>query len=323
MISDIKTDTAPYLVAALYKFVRVSDVAALIGQLQRLCDDHGIKGTLLVAPEGINGTIAGGENALRAVLAALGDMPLLSGLEWKESWASEPPFHRMKVKNKREIVTMGVGDLDPARHAGTYVKPEDWNALIAEEGVVVVDTRNDYEVSIGTFDGAIDPKTKSFREFPQWVEDNKDALDGASKIAMFCTGGIRCEKSTAYLKAQGYSDVYHLEGGILKYLEDINEDDSRWQGSCFVFDERVAVDHGLRETDYSMCRACRRPLDDAARRHPAFEDGVSCQYCIEEASDVQRARYRERQRQVERAESRGEQHIGQAMASSGSRNRTH
>ncbi len=313
MVTAQNTAETPTLVAALYKFTPVPDVGALIARLEAICGQYAIKGTLLVAPEGVNGTIAGAASAMRAALAAIGDDPDVGTIDWKESWASTPPFHRMKVKRKREIVTLGIGDVDPARQAGTYVKPADWNALIDEDGVVVVDTRNDYEVAIGSFEGAVDPQTKSFRDFPAWVEANKAMLDDAKKIAMFCTGGIRCEKSTAYLKSLGYESVYHLEGGILKYLEDVPKDDSRWDGACFVFDERVAVEHGLSEGDFVLCRACRRPVDPAARNHPDFEDGVSCPKCRHTLSDAQRARYRERQRQVERAAKRGDQHIGQTL----------
>lgn len=303
---------SPWHIAAMYKFVPVDDREALQASLQRLCDQYGIVGTLLVAHEGLNGTIAAADKmALLAVLTDIRKDPRFNDLEYKESMASEAPFHRMKVRLKREIVTMGAGDLNPALNAGTYVDACDWNDLISDPDTVVVDTRNAYEVSIGTFRGALDPETESFRDFPDWVRENSDQLSSAKKIAMFCTGGIRCEKSTAYLKQQGFADVYHLKGGILKYLEETNESDSLWEGACFVFDERVSVTHGLEEGEHDLCRACRHPLIAADKRHPAYEEGVSCHHCIDRLSFDQRSRYRERQKQMELAEARGTRHIGQ------------
>lgn len=243
------------------------------------------------------------------MLAYLGNIPAFKGLVHKESWAEKEPFLRMKVRLKKEIVTMGVEGIDPNKVVGTYVKPEDWNALISDPDTILVDTRNDYEVAIGTFKGAVDPKTKSFREFPAWAEENKDLLK-KPKIAMFCTGGIRCEKSTAYMKEQGYEEVYHLEGGILKYLEEIPEDKSLWEGDCFVFDERVSVRHGLEEGDYHMCRACRRPVSEEEMAMPEFVEGVSCPYCHEETTEEQKERFAERQRQIMLSKKRGEKHIG-------------
>ncbi|MDN5843380.1 MAG: rhodanese-related sulfurtransferase, partial [Alcaligenaceae bacterium] len=254
---------ADVLVAALYKFVRLENYREMREPLRALCEAHGIKGTLLLAREGINGTIAGEPAALRTVLAALRDDPRLADLEHKESLADEPPFYRLKVKLKREIVTMGVPDIDPAGMAGTYVRPEDWNALVDDPDVVVVDVRNEYEVGIGSFDSAVDPHTEHFSDFPQWVHEQSRAggvLHGKPRVAMFCTGGIRCEKSTSYLRSQGFEQVYHLQGGILKYLEVVPEEDSRWHGECFVFDERVAVRHGLTLGLHTSCRACRMPL---------------------------------------------------------------
>ncbi|WP_020400416.1 rhodanese-related sulfurtransferase [Kordiimonas gwangyangensis] len=298
-----------YLVAALYKFVRLPDYEALQAPIAEICNENNVKGTLLLAAEGINGTIAGPEAGLRKVLAYLGNIPAFKGLVHKESWAEKEPFLRMKVRLKKEIVTMGVEGIDPNKVVGTYVKPEDWNALISDPDTILVDTRNDYEVAIGTFKGAVDPKTKSFREFPAWAEENKDLLK-KPKIAMFCTGGIRCEKSTAYMKEQGYEEVYHLEGGILKYLEEIPEDKSLWEGDCFVFDERVSVRHGLEEGDYHMCRACRRPVSEEEMAMPEFVEGVSCPYCHEETTEEQKERFAERQRQIMLSKKRGEKHIG-------------
>ena len=298
-----------YLVAALYKFVRLPEYEALQAPIAEICNENNVKGTLLLAAEGINGTIAGPEEGLRNVLAYLGAIPAFKGLVHKESWAEKEPFLRMKVRLKKEIVTMGVEGIDPNKVVGTYVKPEDWNALISDPDTILVDTRNDYEVAIGTFKGAVDPKTKSFREFPAWAEENKETLK-KPKIAMFCTGGIRCEKSTAYMKEQGYEEVYHLEGGILKYLEEIPEDKSLWEGDCFVFDERVSVRHGLEEGDYHMCRACRRPVSEEEMAMPEFVEGVSCPYCHEETTEEQKERFAERQKQIMLSKKRGEKHIG-------------
>lgn len=298
-----------YLVAALYKFVRLPEYASLQAPLTEICTSNDVKGTLLLAAEGINGTIAGPEAGVRNVLAFLRGHPEFADLVHKESWAEEEPFLRAKVRLKKEIVTMGVDGIDPNRIVGTYVKPQDWNALISDPNTVVVDTRNDYEVAIGTFKGAVDPKTKSFREFPAWAAENKDTLN-KPKVAMFCTGGIRCEKSTAFMKEQGYDEVYHLEGGILKYLEEMPEEESLWEGDCFVFDERVSVRHGLEPGDYDMCRACRRPISEEEKQLPEFVEGVSCPYCHEETTPEQKERFAERQKQIMLAKKRGEKHIG-------------
>jgi UPF0176 protein len=268
-----------------------------------------VKGSLLLAPEGINGTIAGTRAGIDAVLDHIRGMPGCADLDWKESTAAQMPFGRMKVRLKREIVTMGVPGTDPNALVGTYVAPGDWNDLIAAPDVAVIDTRNDYETAIGSFAGAVDPGTESFRDFPAWWEENRDRFHN-KRIAMFCTGGIRCEKSTAYLKAQGVQEVYHLKGGILKYLEEVPEAESLWRGGCFVFDERVAVGHGLAELPFTLCRACRRPLTPEDRVRPEFEDGVACHRCLGEYSGADRARFRERQRQVKLAEARGMAHLG-------------
>lgn len=296
-------------VAALYKFTAFPDPAALQGPLLALCTGKGVMGTLLLAGEGINGTIAGPRAGIDAVLAHIRALPGCADLEWKESMTEAMPFGRMKVRLKQEIVTMGVPGTDPRSLVGTYVAPEDWNALISAPDVSVIDTRNDYEVAIGTFRGAVDPATESFRDFPAWWTANKERFHN-KRIAMFCTGGIRCEKSTAFLKAQGVEEVYHLKGGILKYLEEVPETDSLWDGGCFVFDERVAVGHGLAVLPYGLCRACRRPLEAADRAHPAYEEGVQCQRCVDEYTEADRARFRERQRQIKLAAARGERHVG-------------
>jgi UPF0176 protein len=296
-------------VAALYHFTRLPDPDALRQPLLQLCDKVGVKGSLLLAREGINGTIAGTRTGIDAVLAHINALPGCAGFDWKESPAQTMPFGRMKVRLKSEIVTMGRPDVDPLAGTGHYVEPEDWNALISAPDVAVIDTRNDYEVAIGTFEGAVDPETKSFRDFPAWWEANRDRFHN-KRIAMFCTGGIRCEKSTNYLLGQGIEDVYHLKGGILKYLETVPEDSSLWQGACFVFDQRVSVGHGLATGDHEMCHACRRPLEQGDKNYPSFEKGVSCHHCITEYSEERRVRFRERQRQVNLAAARGELHLG-------------
>ena len=303
-------------IAALYKFTSFDDPAALQGPLAKLACGQGLKGTLLLAREGINGTIAGPRAGVDAVLAHIRALPGCADLEWKEAEAATMPFGKLKVRIKREIVTMGQPDIDPRGAVGTYVAPADWNALISAPDVAVIDTRNDFEVAIGTFDGAVDPKTESFGDFPAWWTANKDRFHN-KRVAMFCTGGIRCEKSTAFLKAQGVAEVFHLKGGILKYLEEVPEEDSLWRGGCFVFDERVAVGHGLAPLDFTLCRACRRPLDAADRARPDYIRGERCHRCIGEYSDEDRARFRERQRQMDLARDRGVAHLGEE--SSGAR----
>ncbi|MER8971620.1 MULTISPECIES: rhodanese-related sulfurtransferase [unclassified Mesorhizobium] len=298
-----------FRVAALYRFARLDTFEALRAPLAAFCCARGIKGTLLLAREGINGTVAGSEAAIAALIDHLESIDGLAGLEIKYSSAATMPFHRMKVRLKREIVTMGVDNIDPAAGAGAYVAPADWNALISDTGTIVIDTRNAYEVSLGTFKGAVDPATASFREFPAWVEQHRHELEGR-KVAMFCTGGIRCEKATAYVKSLGLEDVFHLKGGILKYLEDVPAEQSLWQGECFVFDERVSVSHGLLEGEAELCRACRHPLAAEDRLSPKYAAGISCPHCFDARSDEDRARYAERQHQVELAQARGDRHIG-------------
>lgn len=300
---------AMFTIAALYHFTRFPDPAALKGPLQALAEAQGVKGSLLIAAEGINGTIAGSRAAIDAMLAHLRALPGCADLEHKESFAEAQPFGRMKVRLKREIVTMGQPDIDPRARVGHYVAAQDWNALISEPDVAVIDTRNDYEVEIGTFRSAVDPGTRSFRDFPAWWQANKDRFHN-KRIAMFCTGGIRCEKSTNYLLGQGVPEVYHLKGGILKYLEEVPEAESLWQGQCYVFDQRVSVGHGLVPGDYGTCHACRRPLSAEDRARPEFEDGVQCHRCVDEYTDADRARFRERMHQMQLAERRGERHLG-------------
>jgi UPF0176 protein len=314
-------ESAPrYLTAALYKFVDLPDFEALREPLQACCDAHQVKGTLLLASEGINGTIAGLEPGVRAVLAHLRADLRLASLQHKEAWAHKPPFLRMKVRLKKEIVTLRVPGLDPNKTVGQYVKPQDWNALVADPDVVLIDTRNDYEVAIGSFQGAINPNIKTFTELPAWL-DAQSALQGEKKprVAMFCTGGIRCEKSTALMKMHGFEEVYHLEGGILKYLEEIPPAQSTWQGECFVFDERVSVGHGLQTGPHELCRSCRWPLDAEDKASVHYVKGVSCAHCHDQRSPEQKAQLAERQRQVELAEARGEVHVGAHMPGHGPR----
>ena len=306
-----------YLTAALYKFVELPDCADLKPGLQAVCDANNVKGTLLLATEGINGTIAGLPAGVHAVLAHLRADARLADLSHKESWADEPPFLRMKVRIKKEIVTLGVEGVSPTRMAGTYVKPQDWNALISDPDVVVVDTRNDYEVQIGSFKGAVDPNIKTFSDLPDWVAAQAQtggllASTGSKKpkVAMFCTGGIRCEKSTALLRMQGFDEVYHLEGGILKYLETVPPKDSLWSGECFVFDERVSVGHGLQVGTLELCRSCRHPVGDDQRASPFYEKGISCPNCFHAKTPEQKKGFAERQRQVELARKRGTAHVG-------------
>lgn len=306
----------PICVAALYRFSRFSDCERLRDGLARVCADHGIKGTLLLAQEGINGTIAGTPGEIDAALAYIRTLPGCEHLSVKISRAAVMPFYRMKVRIKREIVTMGQPHIDPLE-AGHYVSADDWNTLISQSDTLVIDTRNDYEVRIGTFAGAVNPGTRSFREFPDWFRANRAALlegRASPKIAMFCTGGIRCEKATAFLKSEGLDAVYHLDGGILKYLETASEPSSLWQGECFVFDQRVALGPGLTPGSHVLCRGCRMPVTPEERASPLFEEGVSCPACHGERDARQRTGYAERQRQVALAASRGVDYFASAAA---------
>ncbi len=296
-------------VCALYKFVRLENFEALRAPLLVKMTSLEVKGTLLLATEGINGTIAGSQVAIEQVLSFLAQDANLNHISYKISYHDENPFHRTKVKLKKEIVTMGVEGIDPNHVVGTYVKPKDWNALISDPEVLLVDTRNDYEIEIGTFKHAVNPNTETFREFPDYVKNNLDK-NKHKKVAMYCTGGIRCEKSTAYLKEQGFEDVYHLEGGILKYLEEVPSDETLWQGECFVFDGRVAVNHDLEQGQYDQCFACRFPLTEQEKESEHYVKGVSCNRCHDKVSEKQRNRFAERERQIALAAERGENHIG-------------
>jgi len=302
-----------YVVCAMYKFVALEDFEDIRPKLLATMESHEICGTLLLAKEGINGTVAGTRDAIDALLDWFKQDERLADIGYKESITESKPFKRTKVKLKKEIVTMGVEGIDPRHVVGTYVKPTDWNALIADPEVFVVDTRNDYEYQIGTFEHAVDPNTKTFREFPDWVKENMDPAKH-KKVAMFCTGGIRCEKSTAYMKEQGFEEVYHLDGGILKYLEEVPEQESLWKGECFVFDDRVTVDHQLNEGKYDQCHACRMPILEEDKQRNEYFKGVSCHHCYDKTTPEQRSRYAERERQMQLAEQRGETHVGSDAA---------
>ncbi|GAA5647674.1 rhodanese-related sulfurtransferase [Vibrio proteolyticus] len=298
-----------YVVCALYKFVELENYQELREPLRELMEQHQVRGTLLLAKEGINGTVAAPRKGIDALLAWLNADSRLAGISYKESLNHEQPFNRTKVKLKQEIVTMGVEGIDPRHVVGTYIKPKEWNDLISDPEVFVVDTRNDYEIELGTFQNAVNPKTETFREFPDYVKQNMDPSKH-KKVAMFCTGGIRCEKSTAYMKEQGFDEVYHLEGGILKYLEEVPEEESLWQGDCYVFDGRVAVNHQLEKSEYDLCNACRLPITEADKQSDKFEQGVSCPKCHGTHSEEQVIRFREREKQVQLARERGENHVG-------------
>ncbi|OPB32157.1 rhodanese-related sulfurtransferase [Bartonella sp. AR 15-3] len=288
-----------FKVAALYCFADLKHYSQLQKPLLNLCQINGIKGTLLLAKEGINGTVAGSCSAIEKLINFITAEPTFQMPEIKYSWASKMPFHRLKVRLKKEIVTMGVEDVNPLKVVGTYVEPEDWNALIQDEETLLIDTRNDYEYALGSFQGAIDPCIKTFREFPEWIMKHESDLKKKKKIAMFCTGGIRCEKSTAYVRSLGYDQVYHLKGGILKYLETIPKEKSLWQGECFVFDERVSVGHGLEECGRELCRACRSSLSAEDKLSSHYEEGVSCDACYNTRDESDRQRFRERHRQFQ------------------------
>ena len=297
-------------VATFYKFTKIEDLAALQKTIEACCIENDVRGIVLLASEGINSTISGPRNGVLAVLEFLRKDPRFDGLTWKESIAKKQPFRKLRVRLKKEIVTMGVPGIDPERLVGTYIKPEDWNDLISDPDVIVVDTRNDYEVEIGTFKDAVNPDITSFGELPEWIKNNID-IQTQPRVAMFCTGGIRCEKSTALLKEAGVKDVFHLEGGILKYLELIPEDRSLWDGQCFVFDERVSVGHGLEVGEYELCRGCRYPICEDDKSSSLFREGISCPRCHDQTTDQQKARFAERQKQIELARQRDDRHIAE------------
>jgi UPF0176 protein len=294
------------VVATLYKFVKLPDFAEKQHPLLSLCQAHDVKGTILLAPEGINGTIAGSRQAIDSVLSFLRADSCLADLEYKESYANYPPFERMKVRLKKEIVTIGLPGVDPNEQVGIYVSPKDWNDLICDPEVTVIDTRNDYEVSIGSFKGAQNPHTESFRNFPEYVHNQLDPKKH-KKVALFCTGGIRCEKASSFMLSQGFQEVYHLKGGILKYLEEVPESESLWDGECFVFDQRIAVRHGLEQGSYDMCPSCGRPISEADKSSPKYQEGVFCPYCCDSLSEEKKTRQQEKKRQLDLARKRTNQ----------------
>ncbi|MGV0104000.1 rhodanese-related sulfurtransferase [Nostoc sp. DSM 114160] len=283
------------VVATLYKFVKLPDFTEKREPLLSYCQTQGVKGTILLALEGINGTIAGSRQAIDSVLWFLRSDPRLADLESKESYTETPPFERMKVRLKQEIVTLGLPEIDPNEQVGIYVNPEEWNDLISNPEVTVIDTRNDYEVNIGTFQGAENPQTESFREFPDYVRHHLDPIKH-KKVALFCTGGIRCEKASSFMLAQGFAEVYHLKGGILKYLQEVPAQESLWEGECFVFDERVAVSHKLEKGSYELCLCCGRPISEEDKLSPKYEQGISCPYCFDSLTEQKRARQQEKWR---------------------------
>lgn len=307
-------------VCAMYRFVDLPRYEEIRQPLLDQMNTLDVKGTLLLASEGINGTVSGTSEAIESLLTWLRSIPEFSDIDYKLSFDEEQPFYRTKVKLKKEIVTMGVEGIDPKRVVGTYVKPKDWNALINDPDVLLIDTRNDYEYEIGTFEGAVNPNTESFREFPKYVDDHLDPAKH-KKVAMFCTGGIRCEKSTAFLKEKGFDEVYHLEGGILKYLEEVPKSDTTWKGDCFVFDNRVAVNHDLEKSAYDQCHACRLPITEEDKEHEHYRKGVSCPRCFGKHSPNQLKRFEERQKQIDLAKARGEDHIGAAAVDAMEQNR--
>jgi UPF0176 protein len=297
------------VVAALYKFASLPDYKEKKNALLAFCVRNGIKGTILLAAEGINGTVAGTRGAIDSLIAYLKSDPRLADLDHKESYCETQPFYRTRVKLKKEIVTLGVEGIDPTVAVGNYVEAKDWNQLISDPDVLVIDTRNDYEVGIGTFKNAVNPKTTTFREFPEFVKNNID-VPKDKKIAMFCTGGIRCEKSTAFMLQQGFNNVFHLKGGILKYLEEVQAENSLWEGECFVFDNRVAVNHELAPGEFDQCHGCRNPLSPEDKLSPQYSPGVHCPHCYATLTADQIQRFAERHKQVQLAKQRNQQHIG-------------
>lgn len=299
----------PFVVCALYKFTQLNNYTELRPAFIKALEKHQIRGTLLLAEEGINGTISGTKNDIDTFLGWLQEDHRFEGIDYKFSYHQKAPFHRTKVKLKKEIVTMGVEGIDPNQVVGTYVEPQDWNTLINDPDTILIDTRNEYEYGIGSFKNALNPHTETFREFPDYVEKNL-STDKHKKVAMFCTGGIRCEKASAYMKQQGFDEVYHLKGGILKYLEEVKPENTEWEGECFVFDDRVAVNHDLVKGQYDQCHACRYPITEQEKESPEYIPGVSCPRCYDKLTDQQKSRFAEREKQVQLAKQRGEAHIG-------------
>ena len=306
---DLQHSDSDITVCALYKFVTLDNYQEIQAPMHARLMELDIRGTLLLANEGINGTISGTNENILLFLQWLQQDSRLSDIDYKLSYHDKQPFNRIKVKLKKEIVTMGVEGIDPNRVVGTYVAPDQWNDIISDPETILIDTRNEYEYGIGTFKNAINPHTETFREFPDYVKQNLDP-EKHKKVAMFCTGGIRCEKASAYMKEQGFEEVYHLKGGILKYLEEVQPDNTLWDGECFVFDDRVAVNHDLERGQYDQCHACRYPITEQEKQSEHYIPGVSCPRCYDQISEEQRARFKEREKQVQLAKQRGEEHIG-------------
>ena len=305
------TNKNEILVAALYKFVEIDDLLSLQSDLHEICEKNNIMGTILIANEGINGTISGKTNEINQTISLLKSDKRFTNIEIKYSSTDKQPFHRMKVRLKKEIVTIGLPKINPNKKVGTYVKPDDWNDLISDPNVVVIDTRNKYETKIGSFQNALDPETSSFREFPDWVKKFKSSKENANKkIAMVCTGGIRCEKASSLMKEEGFEDVYHLQGGILKYLETIDKENSLWNGECFVFDQRVCLTDELEVGSYKMCFACRMPITEEEMQNEKYIEGISCIYCYDKTTKEKKERFGSRQKQILLAKERGEKHLG-------------
>ena len=308
--SDAQLNNEKWKIAALYKFVKLTNVTSKRVNLQKVCETHNIFGTLILANEGINGTITGEPDAIGAILDEIKKWPEIETLEVKYSLSNNSNFRRLKIKQKKEIVTMGKTDLDPEFIKGEYISPKDWNDFVKREDVLLIDARNEYETMIGHFKDAIDPHTETFTEFPEWISNFIDQNPGDKKIAMYCTGGIRCEKASSYLKSKGLEEIYQLQGGILKYLEEIPEEESLWEGECFVFDQRVSVKHELIEGNYTLCYSCQFPVSDDELESSFYEEGVTCNNCYDSISEEQRISRRERQKQILLARDRGELHLG-------------
>lgn len=318
----LKTTMPPYVVTALYKFVDLPTFESYQKPLKQFCLNHQIYGTLLLAREGINGTVAGSKHSIEKFHTYIKSMPEFRDIDHKESWAETQPFQRMKVRLKQEIVALGDPHVDPTKTVGDYVSPADWNAIISDPDVINIDTRNDYEVAIGTFKGAVNPNTTSFKDFKDYVRNTLDPKKH-KKVAMFCTGGIRCEKASSFMLNEGFETVYHLQGGILKYLEDISESDSMWQGDCFVFDDRVSVTHGLELGQHTECHACRMPIKPEDMKKDSFELGVSCYHCIDNTDADFKNRMRERQKQIALSTARGEKHFSEEAFIAGKNRKKH
>ena len=302
------------IVAALYKFVTLKDYKELQTSLLKVCQDHGIKGTLLLAEEGINGTVAGSRKGIDGMLAYLSSDKRFEGWEYKESFAEKMPFYRLKVRLKKEIVTLGVPGVDPHQNVGEYVDPKDWNDLISDPEIIVLDTRNTYEYDIGTFKGALNPETETFRAFPDYVRKKLNPQKH-KKVAMFCTGGIRCEKASAFMLSEGFENVYHLKGGILKYLEEVSKDKSLWEGDCFVFDHRTAIAHGLEISSTETCFGCRYPITQEDKQSEKYKEGIHCPHCYDKLTPKQIASASARHHQMQLAKERGTQHLGRSIRS--------